>query len=65
MSEFPILLSYGPAQPQEQCPGRDYVSDSPCNISTMNEWGPGVNLPYYVKVGLEGTSIVVVVILVI
>ena len=36
-----------------------------CNISTMNEWGPGVNLPYYVKVGLEGTSIVVVVILVI
>ena len=32
----------------------------------MNEcqWGPGVNLPYYVKVGLVGTSIVLVVILV-
>ena len=30
----------------------------------MNEWGPGVNLPY-VKVGLEGTSIALVVILVI
>ena len=31
------------------------ASDSPChgNISTMNEWGPGVNLPYYVKAGLE------------
>ena len=65
VSEFPVL-SYGPTQPQEQCPGRVLPSlalvTPPCNICTMNEWG--VNLPY-VKVGLEGTSIVLVVLLVI
>ena len=60
VSEFPIL-SYGPTQPQEQCPGRDYVSDSPCNISTMlramNELEWSVNL-LTSRWTIEGTSIV-------